>query len=125
VYSGPNSQVRQMGLPNPPRGDKSAIQNKVDQLEGLVVSLMTALNGTKQAGLTQLAPSPSVPIKTSHGNGSTARPMSAGDENLAVSFGRMTVDDAATKYVDGVHWTAILEGVSGRSFQVSNRSLGL
>jgi hypothetical protein len=85
-----------------------------------VVSLMTALNGTKQAGLTPIAPTASVPVKTTYGNEGTIRPTSAGDagdEDLAVSFGRMTVDDAATKYVDGVHWTAILEGVSDSSFQ--------
>jgi hypothetical protein len=77
---------------------------------------MTALNGTKQAGLPQMAPASSVSLKAAIGDVTAIRPASTGgadDEQLAVSFGKMTVDDAATKYVDGVHWTAILEGVSG------------
>jgi hypothetical protein len=106
-----------LGVQNPSRGNHSNIQNKVNQLEELVVSLMGALNGSKEAELPQFAPASLAPTTAIYKEQVSVRPTSARDfedENLAVSFGRMTVEDAATKYVDSAHWTAILQGVSIR-----------
>jgi hypothetical protein len=36
----------------------------------------------------------------------------AEDSNLTDTFGKISLDNAETKYVDSAHWTAILDGVS-------------
>ncbi|CAG8982226.1 hypothetical protein HYALB_00014052 [Hymenoscyphus albidus] len=86
----------------------SQIQNKISQLEELVVSLMGSLNATKAV---QPPPNSIEPTGEIERSGS-AETHVLNQESLADNFGRITLENAGTKYVDNTHWTAILDGIS-------------
>jgi len=74
---------------------------------------MSTLNASKQAEQQRAAsvePTSSgyVTIKEQ-----VSTPQSDGDDGkLSETFGKISLDNAETKYVDSAHWTAILDGVS-------------
>ncbi|KAH8683132.1 hypothetical protein BGZ60DRAFT_212877 [Tricladium varicosporioides] len=84
------------------------IQNKINQLEGLVVSLMGTLN-SRQTDSPKIASeqiiSPDYPILGPKDDQPPA-------EALAETFGRITLENAEAKYVDSTHWSAILDGIA-------------
>ncbi len=98
------------------------MQNRIDRLEGLVLSLMT--NGARSAGPTAAAAA----LSSSDDTGSSEHPQLIDDESMikeeseedysdtdqvAKSFGVMRVDNNKTYYVGDAHWAAILSDVSG------------
>jgi hypothetical protein len=95
----------------------SNVQDRIAQLEKLVISLTSTLNTVTRtesvSSDNSIAPAETLaatgiqePIKEIYRNGSL-EPSS----NLANSFGRITLDNAETSYVDGAHWTSILDSV--------------
>lgn len=95
----------------------SGISTKINQLEQLVVSLMKTLDTTKQAEQQRAA---SVETTSSGNTGPiesqepVSSPISNADDesNLEETFGRIALENSETKFVNSVHWTAILDGVS-------------
>lgn len=95
----------------------AGIQDRIDQLERLVISLMSALNAAKSTD-----PISTDPISTeTHGlqklSSSVAEHEVDGNmlpqdpSLLSDSFGRISLENAETSYVESAHWTAILDGV--------------
>ena len=95
---------------------KGNIQNKIDQLEELVVALMNKLNTPQQSEEVHAT------LESTHEPATQSRlhvrdlRLSESDTSveqaLSDTFGRMTVQNKEIKYVDSGHWTAILDGVS-------------
>ncbi|KAI9722611.1 MAG: hypothetical protein M1812_001542 [Candelaria pacifica] len=97
------------------------MQNRIDRLEGLVLSLMT--NGAQSAGPNAAAAALSISDDT----GSSEHPQLIDDESMikeesdeeysdtdqvAKSFGVMRVDNNKSYYVGDAHWAAILSDIS-------------
>lgn len=98
------------------------MQNRIDRLEGLVLSLMT--NGAQSAG--PAAAAAALSASASSGSVEYPRDVDAEDddmikeegeggesetEQVARSFGVMRVDNEKSMYVGDAHWVAILSGV--------------
>lgn len=74
----------------------------------MVVSLMASVTASKED---------KNPINSATDTKETVQPEvmeveSDSPESLADNFGRITLENTGTKYVDNAHWTAILDGVS-------------
>lgn len=109
------------------------MQNRIDRLEGLVLSLMT--NGAQSAGPAAAAAA----LSTSASSASVEYPrdVDAEDddmikeegeggesetEQVARSFGVLRVDNEKSMYVGEAHWAAILSDVgSSRSLDIEAR----
>ena len=109
------------------------MQNRIDRLEGLVLSLMT--NGAQSAGPAAAAAA----LSTSASSASVEYPrdVDAEDddmikeegeggesetEQVARSFGVLRVDNEKSMYVGEAHWAAILSDVgSPRSLDIEAR----
>jgi hypothetical protein len=99
------------------------MQNRIDRLEGLVLSLMS--NGAGSAGPSAAATALSAAASTSTGSAeylhdldeedSMAKEEAEGDESdveeVRKSFGFMKVDKNNSLYVADTHWAAILSDV--------------
>lgn len=95
------------------------MQNRIDRLEGLVLSLMT--NGAQSAGPAAAAAAISGTGSTTLGKNSSE---TNGDENgadgqeesdteqVTKSFGIMKVDNNKSYYISEAHWSAVLNDVS-------------
>ncbi|KAI9819557.1 MAG: hypothetical protein M1827_007007 [Pycnora praestabilis] len=98
------------------------MQNRIDRLEGLVLSLMT--NGAQSAGPTAAAAA----LSASASTGSAEYPHDLDDDDMikeeqededsetdqvAKSFGVMKVDNNRSMYMGDAHWGSILGDVSG------------
>lgn len=96
------------------------MQNRIDRLEGLVLSLMT--NGSPSTG-------PAAAMAAISGNGSTdsthdsndidvdendapAGPEESDTEQVTKSFGIMKVDNNKSYYISDAHWVSVLHDVS-------------
>jgi hypothetical protein len=85
------------------------IQDKVSQLEDLVLSLMSRINATKAADMTS----------ESYGGSSIEESDSITNNKIvpieealvSENFGRIRLDSAETSYIGSDHWMAILDGV--------------
>lgn len=100
------------------------MQNRIDRLEGLVLSLMT--NGAQSAGPAAAAAA----LSASASNGSVEYIDAEDDdmikeegeggesetEQVARSFGVMRVDNEKSMYVGDAHWVAILSDVGSHLF---------
>lgn len=92
-----------------PQSSSTNIQHRINQLEGLVVSLMSTLNAkgteTKIEALERAAsPLPEAQaVPTAFETDSQA--------SFSDTFGRMSLENAETSYVGSTHWMAILDGV--------------
>lgn len=99
----------------------SNIQNKISQLEDMVVSLMAKVLASK--GVQQ---PPELKNDTKEKMQLEVMEFESDNpESLADNFGRITLENTGTKYVDNAHWTAILDGVSvlsSRNFTISSCS---
>lgn len=96
------------------------MQNRIDRLESLVLSLMT--NGAQSAGPAAAAAAISAAGITASGKSSNGL---NGDENgtdgqeeseteqVTKSFGIMKVDNNKSYYISEAHWSAVLNDVSG------------
>lgn len=69
------------------------MQDRITQLEGLVVSLMNSAN-----------------VKPSSAPG-LPKPLEAQENELSNSFGRTSLENSEMRYVSADHWIAILDGV--------------
>ncbi|KAG9239362.1 hypothetical protein BJ875DRAFT_188438 [Amylocarpus encephaloides] len=89
------------------------IQNKINQLEGLVISLMSSLNASKGADSKSSDIETAVPPKrvneSIHASGNLEK---LEEGKLSDTFGRITLEKARTTYVDSNHWTSVLDGIS-------------
>ncbi|KAF4625058.1 hypothetical protein G7Y89_g13112 [Cudoniella acicularis] len=92
----------------------TGIQNKINQLEGLVVSLMASLNSKQsdevETGGNAFLRKPEVAFTEDQVNVSGTE--SDVQSKLSDTFGRISLENAEMKYVDGAHWTAILDGIA-------------
>ena len=96
------------------------MQNRIDRLEGLVLSLMT--NGSPSTG-------PAAAMAAISGNGSTDSTHDSNDidvdeneapagleesdtEQVTKSFGIMKVDNNKSYYISDAHWVSVLHDVS-------------
>lgn len=70
-----------------------SMQDRITQLESLVVTLMNSAN-------VKPSPAPGLP-----------EPLDAQDNELSNSFGRISLENSEMRYVSGDHWIAILDGV--------------
>lgn len=96
------------------------MQNRIDRLEGLVLSLMTngypstgsaaamaALSGNDSAGSTHHSNS----ISVDEDEGPTG-PEESDTEQVTKSFGIMKVDNNKSYYISDAHWASVLSDVS-------------
>ena len=103
------------------------MQNRIDRLEGLVLSLMT--NGAQSAG--PAAAAAALSASASSGSAEYPRDLDVEDddmikeegedgesetEQVARSFGVMRVDNDKSMYVGEAHWATILSDVGSRIF---------
>ena len=88
------------------------MQDRIGQLEQLVISLISTLNTSKSGDdvpvMTSSWPKVSSPATTHTGNGKV---LPQDTSQLSDSFGRISLENAEVKYVEGGHWTSILDGV--------------
>lgn len=111
------------------------MQNRIDRLEGLVLSLMT--NGNQSAGPTAAQRALSidsgqtsiqqqdVDLSSPDGNSLSLRGEGSEEsetDQVASSLGVMKVDNnsKSTIYIGDAHWAAVLSDVSGRLSQVQS-----
>ncbi|KAI1208646.1 fungal-specific transcription factor domain-containing protein [Annulohypoxylon truncatum] len=94
--------------PNQPDRASLSVQDRIQQLEDLVVNLM------KTSGITPIPESPSSKSPT----GSTLAPTPAKqthetheDASPTSDCGSMKLSEASVSYVSGSHWASILEGI--------------
>ena len=91
-----------------PRSTTNAsAQARIGQLEALVLSLMNRLKGQASTE-TQDVAKDSSPRHMSDYKGDT---LLDDPSQLSESLGRISLDNSGTSYVEGSHWTAILDGV--------------
>lgn len=101
------------------------MQNRIDRLEGLVLSLMT--NGSQSAGPTAAAAAVSTDTSSvsqkTHNLNTDVEDMDFKDEEsdteqVTKSFGVMKVDNLTQKsyYISEAHWSAMLVEVCMRTF---------
>lgn len=108
------------------------MQNRIDRLEGVVLSLMT--NGAQSAG--PAAAAAALSARGSTGSAEFPQDLDAEDDDMikeegedaesetdqvARSFGVMRVDNNRSMYVGEAHWVAILSDVSGTSSRHASR----
>ena len=90
----------------------ASIQDRIGQLESLVISLMSTLN----------VATPTYQLSTeTHGSPEFSSSVNEHEvdwnklpedlSQLSESFGRISLKNAETSYVESAHWTAILDGV--------------
>jgi hypothetical protein len=110
------------------------MQNRIDRLEGLVLSLMT--NGAQSAGpaaaaaaisrSTSISDPPSARAQDQEDDDGMIKEEDEGsdDDPLTNSFGAMKVDSGGgkTTYFGDSHWHLVLSGVSSRSLLQSEDS---
>ena len=95
-------------MPGP--GAAGTVQDRINQLEKQVISLMTSLHAAKQSG----GPTPK---EESSSQSESKSPPSEDDEDLFAGdqlsdeFGRISLEGTETTYVESGHWTAILDQV--------------
>lgn len=105
------------------------MQNRIDRLEGLVLSLMT--NGTQSAG-------PAAALAAISGDSSAAgstrlsyddvdedgpgNPEESDTEQVTKSFGIMKVDNNKSYYISDAHWVSVLNDVSPHHGTLDNLS---
>lgn len=94
------------------------MQNRIDRLENLVLSLMT--NGSQSAG-------PSAAMAAVSGNSSASSiqnsneldlvdgPEDSDTEQVTKSFGILKVDNNKSYYISEAHWASVLNDVSQKS----------
>lgn len=96
------------------------MQNRIDRLEGLVLSLMT--NGSRSAGpaaaLAAISGEGSAGGSTGVSNGievdehGEAAPEESDTEQVTKSFGVMKMDNNKSYYISEAHWASVLNDVS-------------
>lgn len=92
-----------------PQSTPSKIQDRINQLEKLVISLMNTLK-TKESESKIESPEPASKFLL----GAETRPTNFEAHSqtpLADTFGRISLENAETSYVGSAHWMAILDGV--------------
>lgn len=111
---GRREQSRSSQSPSP------SIQDRISQLEGLVISLMSTINA-KESSLETGYPGKS--LTSTNENQTEATKQEAEPQNrLPDTFGRISLENAETSYVGSAHWIAILDGVC-TSFHIAFPSL--
>lgn len=93
------------------------MQNRIDRLESLVLSLMT--NGTQSAG--PAAAMAAISANSSGGSGATPRDLDekvshgqeeSDTEQVTKSFGVLKMDNKMAYYISEAHWASVLNDVS-------------
>ena len=85
----------------------ASAQARIGQLEGLVLSLMSRPNGqasTEMQGVTENS-------SPGHMSDREGDRLLEDPSQLSENLGRISLDNSGTSYVEGSHWTAILDGV--------------
>jgi hypothetical protein len=93
------------------------MQNRIDRLEGLVLSLMT--NGTQSDG--PAAAMAAISGESTAGSTGLSNEIELDDdegpesdtEQVTKSFGVMKVDNNKSYYISEAHWASVLHDVSG------------
>ena len=92
--------------------DSTSMQDRIGQLEQLVISLFGTLNTSKSGddvpAVTSSWPKVSLPATSQTGDGKV---LPQDTSQLSDDFGRISLENAEVKYVEGGHWTSILDGV--------------
>lgn len=104
----------------PPRMMPSSnVQDRIAQLEKLVISLTSTLNtATRTESISSNNSIPHAEIFAAARNSVEPINRTGSSElfqtpsSLSDSFGRISLENAETNYVDAAHWTAILDGIS-------------
>ena len=92
------------------------MQNRIDRLEGLVLSLMT--NGSQSAG-----PAAAMAVLSGESSAGSARDIDVQEEGMegaeesdtdqvTKSFGMMKMDNNKSYYISDAHWASVLNDVS-------------
>lgn len=89
------------------------MQERIGQLEKLVVSFMKT---TKPANDINVATNGLSKIPRSNDAQDVSE---TAESQLSDSFGRISLENAETTYVESAHWTAILDGVRHLNLRVS------
>lgn len=105
------------------------MQNRIDRLEGLVLSLMT--NGSQSTGpaaaLAAISGESSVGQSSGLSNeidvdeDDEAGPDESETEQVTKSFGVMKMDNNKSYYISEAHWASVLNDVSWRAFLTGDR----
>ena len=104
------------GRPQQRQNFSNGLQDRINQLENLVVSLMgtaDANKGTLQSGHGETGArsleNMSALVDPNHTEASEWETVD--QHHVAETFGRISLENAETNYVGGAHWIAILDGV--------------
>lgn len=88
-----------------------SMQDRVGQLENLVLSLKSSLNAKQNDSQdSQSTPPPDT-------SGYVESQPSSREEDILGGFGRIILNNDGTNYVESAHWTAILDEVSASQTQ--------
>lgn len=116
-------------LQKPPPAVK--LPDRIAQLEGLVTSLMERINNPPKWSTSEdtlLEPSECPQFITQptldRRQEQLQQPHAQNSGNLTDSFGRISLEESETKYVESIHWTAILDEVKA-VFILSDTKYGL
>ena len=122
-YAAPGSR-KKMNTPNSATTSPDDMQNRIDRLEGLVLSLMT--NGAQSAGPTAAARALSLSTTSDSQEYSfnTAdqeddmvkdedEEVESDTDQVAKSLGILKVDSNRSTYVGEAHWASVLSDVGG------------
>ncbi|RDL35368.1 uncharacterized protein BP5553_07299 [Venustampulla echinocandica] len=119
TYVHPGAHGRAEMQQAPQASSSGSIQKKINQLENLVVSLMATLNTAKQAEESRENSVVETPPPREDFVAATVEEVSLADgfegdsmSKFSDSFGKISLEDSGMKYVEGGHWTAILDGIS-------------
>ncbi|PVH70209.1 hypothetical protein DL98DRAFT_661284 [Cadophora sp. DSE1049] len=97
-----------------PQSSSVNVQDKINQLEGLVVSLIRTMKGDAPPGVNGHAgAAASANIRTMSSSELRTESLDLDhDPQIMDTFGRISLENSETSYVDGGHWKAILDGIA-------------
>ena len=94
------------------QGASAGVQDRIHQLEKSVVSLASMLNVTKQAPQSSTTSATENVVAAVSQNQAGSPDLDADyHAQIPAAFGRISLENAETSYVDSTHWTAILDSV--------------
>lgn len=102
-----------------PQSSATRIQDRISQLEGLVISLMSTLDA-KESFLKTGHPEKSF-TPANQNQAEVTESETDPQTRLPDTFGRISLENAQTSYVGSAHWIAILDSVC--TFRTKSLSL--
>jgi hypothetical protein len=122
----PTSTSESLKRTQSPAAAHTNMHDRIGQLEALVTSLMDSLHKTRSSARYSDSCDLLEPLPAFATHQADAMRLYEGSSRLANSFGRLSLENAETSYVESAHWSAILDEVcsSRRLFAEPWNSIG-